>query len=114
MKIRTPDGGLIFTPFRCKHLGLDGVCRVYAHRHSVCPTCLTIPEALAAHCLPVECPYARREPHYSWGPVDRDELWQNPGVVRMCGQQMGVDPKEIERVVAERCGGWKQVPGVNK
>jgi uncharacterized cysteine cluster protein YcgN (CxxCxxCC family) len=109
-----PNGTVVYTPFSCNFQHLDGSCGVYANRHRIKgDTCLTIEQAIVAHCLPADCPYVRHIPDY-WGPRDNPELWKDPGLVRLCGRRFGIDPKEIERVVAERCGDWKQVPGANK
>ena len=33
------------------------LCKEYALRHTVCPSCLSIPEAIAEGVLPNDCPY---------------------------------------------------------
>jgi uncharacterized cysteine cluster protein YcgN (CxxCxxCC family) len=104
LKTRLENGAVIFTPFSCRFQGLDGACSVYANRHRICgPTCLTIEQAIVAHCLPDDCPYVRNLPGY-WGPRESPQLWKDPKLVRLCGQRFGIAPKEIERVVKECCG----------
>lgn len=104
MKSLLPNGAVIFTPFSCPHQHMDGACGVYANRHRIRgATCLTIEQAIVAHCLPDDCPYVRRIPGY-WGPRESPDLWKDPKLVRLCGQRFGIDPAEIERKVKECCG----------
>lgn len=92
----------MFSPFRCKHQNFDGSCRVYANRFQVNPRCLTIEEAIAAHCLPSDCPYTSNTPDY-WGPRDMSHLWRDEATVRHVGKMLDADQRDIEAAVCMHC-----------
>lgn len=109
-KIRTESGAVYFTPFRCKYLGLDGLCSIYPRRHfAKDANCLTILEAIAAGCLPSDCPYVRDREGYV-GPREKPDLWKNPSMVRHIGLQLGASEKEIRCVIAEKSAGMVAIP----
>ena len=60
-------GGKVYlTGTYCKWLDLKTKrCTVYANRSTVCPTCLSIPQAIACRILPNDCPYVAGIEDYS-------------------------------------------------
>lgn len=109
-KLRFPDGTIAYSPFRCKFQRLDGSCGVYATRFRSNPRCLTIEEAIAANCLPRECPYVRGIPNY-WGPRDHPELWRNkPENVMRAAQLAEATPEDLEAALRIYCPDWKRIP----
>lgn len=93
------DGLMYQTPFPCEYLDVDNQsCSVYSKRHTACPECLNIEEAIRIGVLPGDCPYVSCGIVYN-EPSMLPDAWMDEITLRALARALDVSDAIVSQII---------------